>query len=119
MGKLTTNFDSKELDCPCCGECHMDKEYMNKLQYVREMCDFGFKINSGYRCPKHNAKVSKKSMGDHSMGLAADISCKDRYKRALIVFYALSTEYFKDIAIDKTFIHLGKGKTNQGIGIYG
>ena len=119
MSKLTKNFHSDELKCSCCGECHMDEEFMNKLQFVREQCNFGFKVNSGYRCKTHNEKVSKRSMGDHARGLAVDIACTDRYKRALMLKYALATEYFKDIAIDKKFIHLGKGKNTQGIGVYG
>ena len=118
MSKLTDNFDSKELACPCCNNCVMDKEFMNNLQDIREECGFGFRINSGYRCKEHNSKVSKNSMGDHARGYAVDIACNNRYKRSLIVTCALLTNYFKDIAIDKKFIHLGKGKTKQGIGVY-
>ena len=91
---------------------------MVRLQALRESCNFGFKINSGYRCEKHNSKVSKNSKGDHARGLAVDVSCDHRYKRAKILLYALNSRYFKDVAIDKGFIHLGKGKKKQGIGIY-
>lgn len=115
---LTKNFTKAEVACPCCGECEMDMEFMNKLQIIRSHCGFGFKINSGYRCEKYNAEVSSNSMGDHARGLAVDVSIKDRYKRAKLLNIALNIGYFADIAIDKTFIHLGRGKTQQGVGVY-
>ena len=33
------------------------------------------KINSAYRCPKHNAKVGGAEKSQHLTGLAADIVC--------------------------------------------
>ena len=92
------------MQCPCCGKCDMDNEFMDALQSVRTKCDFGFKVNSAYRCQEHNAKVSKNTKGQHSTGLAADISMKDRYKRYLILREAINSGYFKDIAISSTFI---------------
>ena len=115
---MTKNFTKKEVSCPCCGECSMDEEFMNKLQLLRTHCNFGFKVNSGYRCEKYNAEVSSNSMGDHARGLAVDISVKDRYKRTKLILIALNLGYFHDIAIHKTFIHLGKGKGQQGVGVY-
>ena len=119
MGKLTKNFIDKEFFCSCCKKQEMDKEFVNKLQELRTSCGFGFKINSGWRCDEHNSKVSKNSMGDHPRGLAVDVHCTDRYKRAKLLQLAINSGYFKDIAISKTFIHLGKGKVEQGIGVYG
>lgn len=91
---------------------------MEKLQLLRDKCDFGLSPNSGYRCEKENARVSKNSMNQHTKGLAVDISQKDRYKRYTLLYYALDMGFFKDIAIDKTFIHLGKGNVKNGIGVY-
>ena len=31
---------------------------------------------------------------------------------------AIGCEYFKDIAIAKTYIHLGKGNVKNGVGVY-
>jgi len=118
MGKITKNFTTDEMKCPCCGECNMDEGYMKELQDVRTACGFGFRINSAYRCAKHNATVSKNTRGQHSTGEAVDISMKDRYKRFQLLQKAIECGYFKDIAISGTFIHLGKGNVQNGIGVY-
>ena len=118
MEKITKNFTTDEMKCPCCGKCEMDKEFMENLQKVRETCGFGFRINSAYRCAKYNAKVSKNTRGQHSTGEAADISMKDRYKRFMLIKEAIKCGYFKDIAISKTFIHLGTGNIKNGVGVY-
>jgi len=96
----------------------MDENFMKKLQLLRDDCGFPFKINSGYRCKKHNDKVSKKSMGDHARGLAVDVAITDRYKREDFIGGRYKLEYFNDMAIAKTFIHIAKGRTKSGIGIY-
>ena len=49
MSKLTKNFTVNEMKCPCCGDCDMDQEFMENLQSLREICAFGFRINSAYR----------------------------------------------------------------------
>jgi len=48
-----------------------------------------------------------------------DIHCNDRNKRARFLMHLLVNSYFKDIAIAKTFIHIGKGRSHQGLGVYG
>ena len=119
MAKITKNFTEKELECPCCGKVKMDNYYMAKLQEIRTACAFGFKVNSGYRCESHNAKVSKNSRNDHTRGKAVDIHMTRRYRRAILLKYLLSSDYFNDIAIAKTFIHIGKGRDRSGVGVYG
>ena len=118
MSNITKNFTTNEMKCPCCKECDMNQEFMNNLQSLREICAFGFKINSAYRCEKHNSSVSKNTRGQHAQGLAVDISMKDRYKRFKLLKEAIINGYFKDIAISKTFIHLGKGNIENGVGVY-
>ena len=90
MAKITKNFTTDEMKCPCCGKCEMDEKFMANLQRVREQCGFGFKINSAYRCAEYNAKVSSNTRGQHATGQA----------------------------ISKTFIHLGKGNVENGVGVY-
>ena len=118
MAKITKNFTTDEMKCPCCDKCEMDVEFMTNLQRVREKCGFGFRVNSAYRCGEYNAKVSKNTRGQHSTGQAADVSMTDRYKRFALIKEAIACEYFKDIAISKTFIHLGKGNVKSGVGVY-
>ena len=116
--KITKNFTTKEMQCPCCAECNMDEEYMKALQDVRTACGFGFRVNSAYRCAEYNAKVSKNTRGQHSTGEAVDLRMKDRYTRFTLLKEAIECGYFKDIAISGTFIHLGKGNVQNGIGVY-
>ncbi len=117
--RLSKNFQSSEFKCSHCGDTKMDKEFISKLQELRTLCNFPFKINSGWRCDEHNKKVSKNSRGDHVLGTACDVHCVDRYKRFSILQHAISLGYFKDIAISKTFIHLGRGNVKNGVGVYG
>ena len=118
MSNITKNFTTDEMKCQCCDACEMDMEFMNNLQEVREKCGFGFRVNSAYRCDKYNAKVSKNTRGQHSTGEAVDIKSTDRYRRHNILRQAIMCGYFKDIAIAKTFIHLGKGNVKNGVGVY-
>ena len=118
MAKITKNFTTDEMKCPCCGSCEMDGEFMNALQDIRTICGFGFKVNSAYRCEKYYKQVSNNTRGQHATGQAVDISMKDRYKRFILIKEAIENGYFKDIAIAKTFIHLGKGNVKNGIGVY-
>jgi len=118
MPKITKNFTTKEMRCPCCNKCDMDDEFMRNLQEVRTICGFGFRVNSAYRCEMYNNKVSNNTRGQHATGQAADISMKDRYKRFSLLKEAIKCGYFKDIAIAKGFIHLGRGNIKNGIGVY-
>ena len=118
MPNITKNFTEAEMACPCCDACDMDMEFMENLQRVREQCGFGFRVNSAYRCEEYNSKVSKNTKGQHVTGQAVDVSMKDRYKRFKLIKEAIAGEYFKDIAISKTFIHLGKGNVKNGVGVY-
>ena len=118
MAKITKNFTTGEMKCPCCDACKMDKDFMDALQDVRTICGFGFRVNSAYRCEEYNNKVSSNTRGQHVTGQAVDISMKDRYKRFKLLSKAIEIGYFKDIAISKTFIHLGKGNVKNGVGVY-
>ena len=70
------NFTEDEFKCHCgCGEAPMDQAFMGNLQVIRNVAGFPLKINSGYRCPTYNAKVSSSTglTGPHTTGHAADI----------------------------------------------
>ena len=118
MAKITKNLTTDEMKCPCCDACDMDEVFMTTLQRIREQCGFGFRVNSAYRCEEYNNKISKNTRGQHITGQAVDISMKDRYKRFALIKEAVDNGYFKDIAIAKTFIHLGKGNVKSGVGVY-
>jgi len=77
---MTKNFKLKEFECKC--GCDMPLEvYENiiklssQLQFLRDYTGRPITINSAYRCPKHNAKISGSSKkSQHMLGKAADIT---------------------------------------------
>jgi len=72
------NFSREELTCHCgCGEALMDEAFMDMLQALRRELGFPFKLNSAYRCPKHDAQVGSSSSagsGPHTLGKAVDVA---------------------------------------------
>lgn len=69
------HFTEKEFRCSCgCKKAYMDQEFVEKLDELREKLNHPIYINSGYRCPEHNAKVGGVPNSEHTRGLAADIS---------------------------------------------
>lgn len=70
MGDLSANFSNSEFACPCCGQSHMDSDFIIKLQQVRD--DLGVPFSpvdgGGYRCPQYNGSDT----GAHVEGKAID-----------------------------------------------
>lgn len=97
------HFKLKEFACSCCGKAKMDSVFLEKIDEARRLAGIPFKINSGYRCPKHNTEVGSTSK-NHTSGKAADIAANNSQTRLKIVS-ALLKAGFKRIGISKTFIH--------------
>jgi len=53
----------------------MNEEFLERLQTVRNKFGTAMYLNSGYRCPVHNAKVSALGSmdGPHTTGHAVDV----------------------------------------------
>lgn len=64
-------FDLNEFKCKCCkqlpAEAWMHVEYLgdNVLDPVRDVFGRAIKVNSGYRCEKHNRKVGGAKHSQH------------------------------------------------------
>ena len=76
---MTKNFKRQEFNCKC--GCDMPLEvYENviklagQLQTLRDYVGRPIKINSAYRCPKHNKKIGGSETSQHLLGKAADIT---------------------------------------------
>ena len=77
---MTKNFKIQEFECK--GGCDMPLEvYENiiklasQLQFLRDYTGRPITINSAYRCPEYNAKISGSSKkSPHQYGKAADIT---------------------------------------------
>ena len=57
------------------GENEMKKEFMDKLQELRNRLGFPLVITSGFRSVKHPIEAKKTKGGMHTKGLACDIKC--------------------------------------------
>ena len=80
---------------------------MRAYENFRKLVNVQLKINSGYRCNKHNKDVGGKNLSRHLTGEAIDVSLKtiDHLDENDIEFAARSSG-FTYIKFYKTFVHL-------------
>ena len=76
--KLTKNFSKHEFDSKDGAEMPDEvleniKELAKNLQVLRDELNRPITINSGYRSPKHNAKIGGAKHSQHLLGKASDI----------------------------------------------
>jgi len=76
MGDLTRNFSRSEFACPCCGRADVDMRLVEALQELRDLAGVPVRVNSGFRCEKHNREVGGARRSRHLLGEAADIVVK-------------------------------------------
>lgn len=72
MGDLSTNFSREEFACPCgCGQGFrvgdIDPGFILRLEEIREELGRPLFVNSGCRCPAHNAAVGGVNGSVHTM----------------------------------------------------
>lgn len=112
-------FKQYEFLCPCCGEEYMQHEFLKLLDAVRHKYGRMVRVNSGYRCPDHNATVSSTGRtGPHTTGCAADlgVSGSDAY---YILTLAAQNGGFTGIGVNQRgnhasrFIHLDSLPTSD------
>lgn len=76
--KLTKNFSKSEFDSKD-GAVMPDSvlknitELAKNIQVLRDEIGQGIKVNSGYRSPRHNAKIGGATRSQHVIGNASDI----------------------------------------------
>ena len=51
------HFELKEFACRCCGQAHIDLDFVLLLNKIRSRCGFPLVVTSGYRCPRHNRRI--------------------------------------------------------------
>lgn len=77
-GHLSPHFTKAEFACNCCGKLHPDgdkppQKLLDWLEDIRAHFGKSVNINSGYRCPVHNANVGGASSSRHMAGDASDL----------------------------------------------
>jgi zinc D-Ala-D-Ala carboxypeptidase len=110
MTQLTEHFSREEMQCPCCKACEMNGYFMDQLEMIRGMFHFPMRINSGYRCQKHNDSLLNSSPNSwHTKGKAADISWDEFDAKTKHRLLEKSIRYFEGIGIGKSYLHVDLG----------
>lgn len=77
-------FKASEFECPCCKKTAPSRRLVGILDAARAQLG-PLRINSGYRCPKHNQEVGGKKQSLHlpigGIVYAADVTYSDVGKR--------------------------------------
>ena len=76
---MTKNFNIKEFESKDGSKMPSDIflnmiKLANQLQILRDYTGRAITVNSGYRSPKHNAKIGGSLSSQHLLGKAADIT---------------------------------------------
>ena len=89
----------------------MDPDFMERLEQLRVAFDKPMKVTSAFRCPNHNAQVSKTGFtGPHTTGKSIDIAISGQNAFDLVALAILHN--FTGLGIsqrgphNKRFIHL-------------
>lgn len=104
-------FDIKEFDSPDLPGSgnNMDREFLKKLDTIRDECNFPLVIESGYRTKHRNKEVGGSIGSSHTRGFAADIKVADSFQRFKLIGVAIK-HGIKRIGINKTTIHIDTDK---------
>ena len=113
---------------------NMSPLFLDFIDELRSMCDFPFRVTSGYRTQSYHDSLTKRNYhtiknSAHLKGLAADIAVSDSVKRAYFIGYALELVHRLGLPFrvgisagkDKgNFIHIDidEEKTNPRLWIY-
>ena len=77
MSGYPPNFAESELTCRSGAECPYPDRLRHlawALQTIRDAYGGPIRVNSGYRSPKHNAKIGGAKNSQHVQALAADLA---------------------------------------------
>lgn len=110
-------FQAEEfrLCIPSCDISQMNRTFMVRLNYARELADVPFILNSAYRSSDWDKSKGRSGTGYHTKGRAVDVVCKDSVKRARIVDGCLRAGL--SVGIHRDFIHIDD-RVNQIIFLY-
>ena len=120
MGDLTPNFSRHEFACKCgCGFNKINPKIPVWCQELRDAMGESIRINSGCRCPKHNAKAGSTST-NHTSGNAADLSCASGhialYKKAKEIYAQGKLKGIDLCLLEGSWVHIDcNGKRKNGV----
>lgn len=108
---LGAHFTTTEFQCQCsnadCIVQYANKGLVDKLNEVREEHALPIRLNSAYRCHKHQlelaagGKETAKGVSQHELGKAVDLSSKD-----MLALQTVLNAKFKAMGVARSFIHV-------------
>lgn len=99
-------FKKSEFTCKCgCGETPMNKDFVFRLDSLRERLGEQMVVTSGYRCLEHNKAVGGSPNSQHLKGRAADVAVDNGLMRYRVVNLA-TLLLFPGIGVAKNFVHI-------------
>lgn len=120
------HIDMRLFPCRCCGKASITAPFAALLRTLDEALEgkgWAVRVNSGFRCPLHNAKVGGVSKSRHMTGEAADLHPvfpHDLQPRQLKDFINehLGTlgDYQGGLGLYQTFVHIDIGKRSRWVG---
>ncbi|MCQ2329146.1 MAG: D-Ala-D-Ala carboxypeptidase family metallohydrolase [Paludibacteraceae bacterium] len=103
------HFKFEEFRCRCCGglpplvRANIEALVDNVLDPARQAFGGPVSVNSGYRCPRHNAEVGGAANSQHIKGEAADIRCDDIRRLKQII---IDNGRYDQLIDYETFLHV-------------
>lgn len=103
------HFEEREFVCNCCGQLPPTVQenivalVEDVLEPVRERLGKPITVNSGFRCPIHNATVGGVANSQHIRGEACDCRCEDNRRLARII---VELGKFDQLIIYPSFVHV-------------
>lgn len=112
------NFSKHEFDCRETGDNAMQEDFMDLLQDIRKVYGKPMIITSGYRHPRHSVEIIKSKPGEHTYGVAADISMHgDDVREFMVIASGFGVRRFglkQKGPLASRFIHIGIGDRELG-----
>ena len=113
-------FKMEEFECRCSGKVRFTENIEalveNVLDPAREKLGMAIAVNSGFRCPRHNAAVGGVPLSQHMVGEAADISpLKSGSKLEQLAAIIVEQGKYDQVILYPTFVHVSwkKNGTNR------
>ena len=112
-------FKMKEFECkdgcpmPASARENIEALVEAVLDPARERLGKPIYVNSGYRCPRHNAAVGGVPGSQHMRGEAADIRLAEIADNAEIVSAIKENGRWDQMIVYPTFVHVSWKRTGQ------
>lgn len=106
--RLSPHFRESEMACPCCGVWQAHPLLVWCLEELRARIGRPLIVNSGYRCPAHNATVGGHGESLHMSGRAADVRAAGMTGDELLAA-AQGIPYIVGFGVGRRYLHVDIG----------